>query len=78
MAAGFGSIAIGVLVLSMAVIPPAGLLIAGILAVTAIVCGAMGFNREGKGMAIAGFCMGLGAIVVGTIAVALLIAFALV
>lgn len=73
---GIASLILGFAAILFSVLfPPGGLLIACLLAAGAIACGAVGFNREGKGMAIAGFCIGIGVLVFTAIAVIVWLSF---
>jgi hypothetical protein len=71
---GFGSLLLYVLLMGSVTAPPALFIFVALLAVSAIVCGAIGFNREGKGMAIVGFSLGLITLVLGGTILALLAA----
>lgn len=57
-----------------AVFPGGGLIFATVFAAAAIVLGALGFNREGKGKAIAGFCLGVGTLLLIALIIVFLIA----
>jgi hypothetical protein len=77
--AGAGALAIGVFVLASITLPPVAPVLLAVLAVTAIVCGAIGVRHsEGRAMAFTGLFVGAFAILFGAwamLAVAIVMAF---